>query len=72
MTPDLILLIAAVIVCGVVFTWLIKVVKATISTALTIALLLFVLSILGIGPDKLLQKLSQIPQFIWNSVTTGQ
>jgi hypothetical protein len=67
---NLLLLIAAIFVTILVFTWLIKVVKATITTALMIAALVLVLQLVfGIGPGQLWQQVSQIPQFLWNLAT---
>lgn len=64
------LLAAAIGVTFLVFTWLIKVVKATLSTALTIAAIVLVLQLFfGIGPDQLWAQVSQIPQMVWNLVT---
>lgn len=66
MPIELIVLIAALIVTFLVFTWLIKVVKATIQTAITIALLVLILQIIfGIGPSQLWQKIIELPQIIW-------
>ena len=66
MPIELIVLIAALIVTFLVFTWLIKVVKATVQTALTIALLVLILQIVfGIGPSQLWQKITELPQLIW-------
>ncbi|MBE9228420.1 hypothetical protein IQ264_23650 [Phormidium sp. LEGE 05292] len=66
MPIELIVLIAALIVTFLVFTWLIKVVKATIQTALTIALLVLILQIVfGIGPNQVWQKIIELPQLIW-------
>lgn len=66
MPIELIVLIAALIVTFLVFTWLIKVVKATVQTALTIALLVLILQIIfGIGPSQLWQKIIELPQLIW-------
>jgi hypothetical protein len=70
MPIDLIILIAAVVVTGLVFTWLIKVVKATIGTAIFIAAIVLVLQLVfGIGPGDLWQQVVQIPQMLWNLVT---
>lgn len=51
---ELILLVAAIAISVLIFTWLIKVVKATIGTAILVALIVFGLQIfLGIGPGDL-------------------
>jgi hypothetical protein len=56
---EITLIIVALIVSFLVFTWLVQVVKATISTALTIAFIALLVQLLfGIGPQDLLQALS--------------
>ncbi|MFB2939080.1 hypothetical protein ACE1B6_27825 [Aerosakkonemataceae cyanobacterium BLCC-F154] len=66
MSTTVILLIAALIVTFLVFTWLIKVVKATLQTALTIAIIVLILQLIfGIGPTQLWQKIIELPQLIW-------
>ena len=70
MPVELIVLIAALIVTFLVFTWLIKVVKATIQTALTIAIIVLILQLIfGIGPTQLWQKITELPQIIWQQPT---
>ena len=70
MTLNLIIWIAAVVVAFLVFTWLIKVVKATISTAVCIAIIVLILQLLfGIGPQQLWQQIVQIPEVVWQMVT---
>lgn len=70
MSLSLIISIAAIIVSGLVFTWLFKVVKATLSTAISIAIILLILQLaFGISPQELLQQIIQIPQTVWQFVT---
>ncbi|MDX2231343.1 MAG: hypothetical protein NW220_17030 [Leptolyngbyaceae cyanobacterium bins.349] len=70
---NLILLIAAILVAFLVFTWLVKVVKATIGTAIAIAVLILVLQLLfGIGPMQVWQQVNQVFQAIWQTVTGGR
>ncbi len=53
-----ILLIAALVISFFIFTWLIRVVRATVSTAITIALIALALQLLfGIGPQDLWRQL---------------
>lgn len=60
-----ILLIAAVIVAWLVFTWLIRVAKTTLKTALLIALIVLGLQVVvGIGPDQVLQTILDLPQIV--------
>lgn len=70
---NLILVIAAIAISILVFTWLIKMVKATIGTAILIAAIVLVLQLaFGIGPSQLWEQISQIPQSFWNLVTGGR
>jgi predicted neutral ceramidase superfamily lipid hydrolase len=70
---DLIVLLAAAVVALIVFGLLLRVVKATISAALTIALIVLVLQLVfGIGPVQLLQPLSQWAQQFWQLVPGGR
>lgn len=67
---NLILLVAAVVISFLVFTWLIKVVRATIGTAITIAILVLVLQLVfGIGPGQVWEQVSQVLQPIWQFIT---
>ncbi len=60
-----ILLISSLVVAALVFTLLIRVVKAAFGTALTLALVLLVLQFaFGIGIDDLLQELLKL----WSSL----
>lgn len=43
-----------------VFTVLLKVVKTTLKTALTIALIVILLQVIGIGPEALLRALGEV------------
>ncbi len=70
MPVDLIILIAALIVSWLVFTLLIKVVKASIGTAILIAAVVLILQLFfGIGPQDLWQQITQLPQTILRMVT---
>lgn len=65
MPVDLIVIIAAIVVAWLIFTWSIKVLKASISTALSIALIALILQIfLGIGFEEVWQKLIQFAQTV--------
>ncbi len=66
---NLILLLAAIAVAYLVFTWLLKVVKATLMTALTIAAIVLILLAFGIGPGQLWQEITHLFQNVWNLVT---
>jgi len=67
---DLIVFIAALIVAWLVFTALIRVVKTTLSTALTVAAIVLILQLgLGVQPQQLWQQIVQLPQIIRNLLT---
>lgn len=68
----IILLIAALVVSILVFMWLLRVVKATITTAITIAIVVLLLQLVfGIGPGQVWQQVEQIPRALWQLVTGG-
>lgn len=57
---ELVIIIGAAIVAFLVFGWLLKVVKTTLKTALTVAFFLLAIQLLfGIGPDALWEQLRQ-------------
>ena len=65
---DLVLIIGAIAITIFVFLLLVRIVKATIKTALLVALIVFGLQFLGIGPDRVFQQITQITQFLWQFV----
>ncbi|MUL38610.1 hypothetical protein [Gloeocapsopsis dulcis] len=70
MPIDLIVFIAALIVAWLVFTALIRVVKTTLSTALTVAAIVLILQLgLGVQPQQLWQQIVQLPQIIRDLLT---
>lgn len=63
MSPEVIAVIAGLIVAWLVFTWAIKVLRASFSTAIAIAIILFVLQVLfGIRYQEFWQFISQFVQ----------
>ncbi|MBP0019749.1 MAG: hypothetical protein J7647_19620 [Cyanobacteria bacterium SBLK] len=65
MPIELIILIAAIIVAWLVFTWLIKIVKVSLKTALAIAAIVLILQIVfGIGPRDLWEQIWRLPETI--------
>jgi hypothetical protein len=63
MPLNLILLIAALVVSWLVFSWLLRVVKASLTTAVAIALIILVLQIaFGIKPEELWLEITRLPQ----------
>jgi hypothetical protein len=70
MTIQIILLIAAIVVSWLAFTALLKVLKTTIATAITIAAIILILQILfGITYLDLWQQITSLPVTIWRTVT---
>lgn len=70
MPVELITLIAALVVSWLVFTALLKIVKTTATTAMTIAAIILALQIIfGIDLQDLWQQLVQLPQAIWQLFT---
>lgn len=60
---DWILLIAALIISFLIFTWLLKVVRATITTALTVAFIVLLIQLFfGIGPTDLWNQIIMLWQ----------
>jgi hypothetical protein len=60
-----ILLISAVVVAWLVISWLINVVKTTLTTALAIAAIVVILYLsIGIGPQELVQQILSLPQLV--------
>ena len=65
MPVDLIVITATILVAWLIFTWSLKVLKASISTALTIAVIALILQVfLGIGFEEVWHKLIQFSQTI--------
>lgn len=63
---DLIVLLAAGLVAWLIFTWSLQVLKTSISTALTIAVLAIILQIfLGISFEQVWQELVKYARIVW-------
>ncbi|NER80470.1 MAG: hypothetical protein F6K42_13010 [Leptolyngbya sp. SIO1D8] len=55
---DIVIVIGALLVSFLVFTWLIRVVRATFRTAILVAIILLVLQLIfGIGPGALWEQI---------------
>jgi hypothetical protein len=68
MSAELVLLVAALVVSFLLLTWLLRVVKATLRTALALAGIALLLQLLfGIGPGDLGEAVSQLLQGAWTS-----
>jgi hypothetical protein len=65
---DIVLVIGAIVITGLVFLWLVRIVRATIKTALLVAIIVFGLQLIGIGPDRVMQQVVQIGQYLWQFV----
>lgn len=69
---EIVLLIAALLVAILVFTWMVRVVKATVTTALTIAVIVLALQLLfGIDSQDLFRTLSGLWRGLWQIVLGG-
>jgi len=61
---ELAIVIGALLVVFFVMTWLLKIVRATVRTAILVGLVLLVLFILGIGPQTVWEQIrSWLPGF---------
>ncbi|MDA0672718.1 MAG: hypothetical protein O3C67_03310 [Cyanobacteria bacterium] len=62
---EIAVIIGAIVVSFLVFTWLLKVVRATLKTAILVAGILLALQIIfGIGPSNVWDQISQwLPSF---------
>jgi uncharacterized protein YacL len=68
MPTNIVLLIAALIVALFVFRALLNVTKTVISTALTIFVIVVLLSVFGFTPQDLMEELKNLPQIINSSI----
>ncbi|NER23327.1 MAG: hypothetical protein F6J86_12860 [Symploca sp. SIO1B1] len=67
--PELIIIIGAVIVSWLVFTWLVKVVKASMATGIVLTIIVLLLQLVfDVKVSELLQEIIQLPQTIWQLV----
>jgi hypothetical protein len=66
MPLQLIISIAAIVIAWLIFSWLVKVVKTSIATALSIAAIVLGLQLwFGVAPEQLRQEVIELPQTIW-------
>jgi predicted PurR-regulated permease PerM len=66
MSVELIVSIASIVVTWLIFGWLVKVLKASISTAITIAAILLILQLaFGIKYQIIWQEIIEFPETIW-------
>ncbi|BFM38646.1 hypothetical protein [Synechocystis sp. LKSZ1] len=60
---QILLFLSALLIAWLLFTWLWKVFKISLKTALTIAVIAFILQFaFGISPEKLWQEIINLPQ----------
>lgn len=72
MPIEIIVLIAAILVTWLVFSWLVNVVKASLQTAVTIAAIVLALQIIfGIGPTHLWDTITNLPQIVMDQFGQG-
>lgn len=64
---ELLLLLAALVIAFFVFTWLVRVVKATISLVVAIALLILLLRVFGVDPGEVWETLTNLWSRIFGS-----
>lgn len=69
MPSNIIILIAALIIAFFIFKALLNVTKTLISTAVTILVVVVILSLFGFTPQDLMQELKNLPQIIERSIT---
>lgn len=70
MPVDLVVFVAALVVSGLLLTWLLRIVKTTITTAVTVAAIALVLQLLfGVGPEDLWQHVQGILQTVWQQIS---
>ena len=65
---NLVLLAGSIVITGLVFLWLVRVIKATLKTALLVAAIVFGLQFFGIGSDRILSEVQQIFRSIWRMI----
>lgn len=69
MPLELIILIASLLVSWLVFNWAVKVLKASIGTAISIAVIVLTMQLMfGIGPNQLFQYIINLPETLWNMI----
>jgi hypothetical protein len=69
---NLVLLVGSIVITVLVFLWLIRVLKATLTTALIIAAIVFGLQLFGIRSDRLLYEVQGIFRSLWRMIPGQQ
>jgi hypothetical protein len=66
---SLVLLIAALVISLLVFTFLVRVVKSAVGAAIAIAIVVFAAQFFfGISPDRLMREVSGLWETLWQQV----
>jgi hypothetical protein len=69
---DLILFLSALVIAWLIFMWVLKVLKATLTTAVVVAAIAAALYIVvGIGPQDLWNQIWSLPQMLMEWVSGG-
>jgi len=62
---ELLLLAGSIVITVLVFLLLVRIIKATLKTALLIAAIVFALQFLGIRSDRIISEIQQIFRYLW-------
>ncbi|MCU0543019.1 MAG: hypothetical protein MUE44_12600 [Oscillatoriaceae cyanobacterium Prado104] len=69
MPLELIILLASLLVAWLVFNWAVKVLKASLGTAIALAVIVLCMQLIfGIGPSQLLHYVINLPETLWKMV----
>ena len=69
---DLLLLAGSIVITGAVFLLLVRVIKATLKTAILVAVIVFGLQFFGIKSDRILSEMQQIFRYLWRLIPGQQ
>ncbi|MBW4441026.1 MAG: hypothetical protein KME10_07305 [Plectolyngbya sp. WJT66-NPBG17] len=69
---DLLLLAGSIVITGAVFLLLVRVIKATLKTALLVAAIVFGLQFFGIRSDRIMSEMQQIFRYLWRLIPGQQ
>lgn len=63
---EIVLLLAAMLIAWGVFTWLVKVLKASVQMAFGVAVVLVIIQVVfGIGPQQFWQQMTTLPETLF-------
>ncbi|MBD2082264.1 hypothetical protein [Leptolyngbya sp. FACHB-17] len=69
---ELLLLAGSIVITVLVFLWLVRVIRATLKTALLIAAIVFALQFFGIGGDRIFSEIRKVFGYLWRFVPGQQ